>query len=135
MTHRTLWVLIGLALASLVAWRRAAKDRQRRAAQIAERKDEDREGAWAPLVRLRENEQLFRRFRSAIRERVEIDVLDLFPEDEVGDVAETGRALCRLIDHLEGEFDCALPPGKVTERLSLEEWFRVVVRNAAHRTE
>ena len=133
MSHRGFWIVVGLGVAAVVGMRQASQDRRRRAHQVAERRDDDPAVAWRDLAQLRAEEQLFDRFRTLVRKQVEVDVLDLLPEDEVGEVVETGRALCRLIDHLEGEFDCALPAGRATEPLTLEEWFRIVVRNAATR--
>jgi hypothetical protein len=71
------------------------------------------------------------RFRAILEKRAHVDVLELLPSDVVGEVVDTGRALRRLIHELEGELDCALPPTAATEKMTLEEWFRVVARNAA----
>ena len=92
---------------------------------------EDLKVLWADLEALRGDEHLFERFGRVVRARLGVDVRKLLPTDRVGEVLETGRALRALIDELEGEFDCALPPCTTTEKMTLEQFVRVVARNGA----
>ena len=134
LTHRGLWIAVGMGIAALAALRQAERQRKRRRQQVEARSRVDRAEQWAELATLRAEEQLFERFRSLVEARLEVDVLDLLPDDEVGEVLETGRALRRLIHECEGEFDCALPATGTTQRMTLEDWFRIIARNASRRT-
>jgi hypothetical protein len=131
LTHRGAWMALGIGLAALAAARRSRARRLRYERLAMDDQSQDMKMLWSELEALRADEHLFERFEHVVRARLGVEVRRLLPGDRAGHVLETGRALRALIDDLEGEFDCALPPCATTEKLTLEQLVRIVARNAA----
>ena len=134
LSHRGPWIALGIGLAALEAARRSWARRLRYQRLAIDDENQDLKLLWADLEALRRDEHLFERFGRVVHARLGVDVHRLLPSDRVGQVLETGRALRALVDELEGEFDCALPPCATTEKMTLEQFVRVMARNGARRT-
>ena len=130
LTHRGAWIALGIGLAALEAARRSRARRTRYQRLAMDDQAPDQRLLWADLDAMRADERLFERFERVVRVRLRVEVRRLLPSDRVGQVLETGRALRALIDDLEGEFDCALPPSATTEKLTLEQFVQILARKA-----